>query len=41
MISGFDLATCSGPLMDEPMQGAIFIIEDVSLAEEVKEAVPN
>jgi ribosome assembly protein 1 len=27
--------------MDEPMQGAIFIIEDVSLAEEVKEAVPN
>jgi len=41
MISGFDLATCSGPLMDDPMQGAIFIIEDVSLAEEVKEAVPN
>ena len=41
MISGFDLATCSGPLMDEPMQGAIFIVEDVSLADEVKEAVPN
>ena len=37
MISGFDLATFSGPLMDEPMQGAIFIIEDISLAEELKE----
>ncbi len=41
MISGFDLATFSGPLMDEPMQGAIFIIEDISLAEELKEETSN
>lgn len=34
IISGFDLATVNGPLMDEPMQGAIFIVEDVSVDEE-------
>lgn len=27
-MNGFDLATMAGPLMEEPMQGAIFIIED-------------
>lgn len=31
MISGFDLATVTGPLMDEPMQGAVFILESISL----------
>ena len=31
MISGFDLAAVNGPLMDEPMQGAVFIVENVSL----------
>ena len=34
MISGFDLASINGPLMDEPMQGAIFIIESISLDQE-------
>ena len=29
LINGFDLASMTGPLMDEPMQGAIFIIEDI------------
>jgi hypothetical protein len=29
MISGFDLASLNGPLMDEPIQGAVFIIEDI------------
>ena len=33
LINGFDLATMNGPLMDEPMQGAIFIIEDVHFDE--------
>ena len=31
MISGFDLASVNGPLMDEPMQGAIFIVESLDL----------
>ena len=29
LINGFDLATWAGPLMDEPMYGTIFIIEDM------------
>jgi len=29
LVNGFDLATLTGPLMDEPMQGAVFIIEDI------------
>jgi translation elongation factor EF-G len=33
LINGFDLATMNGPLMDEPMQGAIFIIEDIQFYE--------
>lgn len=28
LLNGFDLAAMAGPLMDEPMQGAVFIIED-------------
>jgi hypothetical protein len=31
IISGFDLASVNGPLMDEPMQGAVFIVEGISL----------
>ena len=33
-ISGFDLASVNGPLMDEPMQGAIFILENIQQNEE-------
>lgn len=33
LINGIDLASQAGPLMDEPMQGAVFIIEDFSLVE--------
>lgn len=31
VVSGFDLATVTGPLMDEPMQGAVFILENVAV----------
>lgn len=41
MISGFDLATFNGPLMDEPMQGAVFIIEDIELTVDANEATDN
>jgi len=37
LISGFDLASVTGPLMDEPMQGAVFIIESISLNTEASE----
>lgn len=39
MISGFDLAAVNGPLMDEPMQGAVFIVENVALDEQQLEKV--
>lgn len=32
-MNGIDLASQAGPLMDEPMQGAVFIIEDFSLVD--------
>jgi translation elongation factor EF-G len=28
-VTGFDIATVSGPLCEEPMLGAVFIIENV------------
>lgn len=31
LINGFDLASTAGPLMDEPMQGAVFILEDLRI----------
>ena len=34
MVSGFDLATVTGPLMDEPMQGAVFILENILIDKE-------
>jgi len=40
-ISGFDMASQTGPLMDEPMQGAIFLIDDVELNAEVVESGKN
>ncbi len=30
-ISGFDMASQTGPLMDEPMQGAVSLIDDIEL----------
>ena len=30
VVSGFDIASQKGPLMDEPMQGAVFILENVN-----------
>lgn len=42
VLSGFDMAAQKGPLMDEPMQGSVFIVEEisslVSQSEEVEEA---
>jgi translation elongation factor EF-G len=29
LMSGFELATSSGPLCEEPLLGAIFIVEDI------------
>ena len=37
IVSGFDLATVTGPLMDEPMQGAVFILENVAIDKEAAE----
>lgn len=37
VVSGFDLATVTGPLMDEPMQGAVFILENVLIDKEAAE----
>ena len=34
--AGFDLAVLSGPLCQEPIIGAIFIVEDLKIMEEVK-----
>jgi translation elongation factor EF-G len=34
LVSGFDLATAAGPLMDEPMQGAVFILENIAIDKE-------
>jgi len=31
LLGGFDLATLSGPLCDEPLQGVWIIIEEVSI----------
>ena len=30
-ITGFDISTTSGPLCEEPMLGAVFLIENVEL----------
>ena len=35
-INGFSIATGKGPLCEEPMQGACFIINNVMLVEEEK-----
>jgi len=35
--SGFNLACEKGPLMDEQMQGAVFIIDDIIINKEVAE----
>ena len=37
IVSGFDLATVTGPLMDEPMQGAVFILENILVDKEAGE----
>ena len=29
-MTGFDIAVSRGPLMDEPMQGTVFILEEIS-----------
>jgi hypothetical protein len=34
--TGFDIATVSGPLFEEPMMGAIFIIESIELVKELQ-----
>mmetsp|Transcript_2734 Transcript_2734/g.4662 ORF Transcript_2734/g.4662 Transcript_2734/m.4662 type:complete len:439 (+) Transcript_2734:1501-2817(+) len=31
IVSGFEMAVSNGPLMDEPMQGAVFIVDDLEL----------
>jgi len=30
VMTGFNIAVSKGPLMDEPMQGTIFILEEIS-----------
>ena len=35
--SGFNLACEKGPLMDEQMQGAVFIIDDIIINKEIAE----
>ena len=30
-MTGFDIATVSGPLCEEPMLGAVFLIENIEL----------
>lgn len=37
LISGFDLASTTGPLMDEPIQGAVFIVEKLELDQELSQ----
>lgn len=32
--TGFDIATVAGPLFEEPVMGAIFIIEGIELVKE-------
>ena len=41
LINGFDLSTMTGPLMDEPMYGAIFIIEDMIQEDTTQEHEEN
>ncbi|BFU19921.1 elongation factor 2, putative [Entamoeba histolytica HM-1:IMSS-B] len=36
IISGFQLATSAGPLCDEPMEGLIFIIDEILIDEETR-----
>jgi translation elongation factor EF-G len=36
LINGFDLASTEGPLMNEPMQGAVFILEDLRIDSSVE-----
>lgn len=31
IVTGFDIATKSGPLCEEPMLGAVFLIETIEL----------
>ena len=31
LVTGFDIATTSGPLSEEPMLGAVFLIETIEL----------
>ena len=35
-VNGFSVATSSGPLCEEPMQGACFIISNIDLQEQEK-----
>lgn len=36
---GFNHATQSGPLCEEPMQGACFVVQNIELVEEAEDAV--
>ena len=36
-IGGFDYASVNGPLTEEPMEGACFIIDEVNLVQESEE----
>lgn len=31
MVSGFEMAVANGPLMDEPMTGSVFVVDEVQL----------
>ena len=37
MLTGFDIATTSGPLCEEPMLGAAFLIESIEMAKKEDE----
>ena len=41
ILNGFSGATSNGPLCEEPMQGACFIIQQISLEEEQKQDKPQ
>lgn len=38
-LNGFNHATQSGPLCEEPMQGACFVVQSIELVEEAEDAV--
>ena len=37
LVTGFDIATTSGPLCEEPMLGAAFFIENIELVQKPKQ----